>query len=324
MRALRFHEFGGLDKLALESLPEAHSSPDDMVVRISAASINPSDVKNVAGKMVGTTLPRTPGRDFAGVVVEGSPVQVGKPIWGTGGEIGFTRDGSHAESILIPRGAFAALPVSLTPAQGASVGVNFVTAYRGLYDCARVQKDDVVLVTGATGGVGSAVLQLANAQGASCIAVGRLPMNKVKLPDVNLLGYIDSSREDLAAAASELTSGKGATISFDCVGGELFEPTLKTLRDSGRAVVITSTGERRVSFDLLDFYHHRLTLFGVDSRALTVVDCAAILNRIGPMFDSGLLKPAQIGLEGKLDDAVALYSAVSNSSAAGKVVFAMS
>src|SRR5579863_2560724 len=100
MRALRFHQFGDLGELKLEEVPEAAVGPDEVRVRIGAASINPSDVRNVEGKMEGTTLPRVPGRDFAGTVVDGPHELLGTAIWGTGGDIGFTRDGSHAESIV--------------------------------------------------------------------------------------------------------------------------------------------------------------------------------------------------------------------------------
>ena len=72
------------------------------LLRVMAASINPSDVKNVAGAMRQTTLPRIPGRDFAGVVEAGPPGWIGTEGWGTGGDIGFTRDGTHAELIAVP------------------------------------------------------------------------------------------------------------------------------------------------------------------------------------------------------------------------------
>ncbi|MGD1703094.1 alcohol dehydrogenase catalytic domain-containing protein [Dapis sp. BLCC M229] len=71
-----------------------------MLVEIHAASINPSDVKNILGVMENTTLPRTPGRDFVGVVVPGAPNLIGTEVWGTGGDIGFIRDGSHASHLV--------------------------------------------------------------------------------------------------------------------------------------------------------------------------------------------------------------------------------
>jgi len=72
------------------------------LVRVIAASINPSDVKNVAGAMKQTTLPRIPGRDYAGVVQAGPAEWIGAEVWGTGGDVGFTRDGTHAEMIAVP------------------------------------------------------------------------------------------------------------------------------------------------------------------------------------------------------------------------------
>src|SRR5579862_4717107 len=113
MRALRIHEFGDLSKLRVEEIAEAVPGKDEVKVRLRAAAVNPSDVRNVEGKMEGTTLPRTPGRDFAGVVVDGPAALVGLEVWGTGGDIGFTRDGSHAESIVIPAAAAVRKPPSL-------------------------------------------------------------------------------------------------------------------------------------------------------------------------------------------------------------------
>jgi NADPH2:quinone reductase len=114
MRALRFHQFGGLSNLKVEELPPPIPGQGEVKVQVRTASINPSDVRNIEGKMEGTTLPRIPGRDFSGVVVEGPPNLLGMEVWGTGGDIGFTRDGSHAEFILIPVEAAVPKPSTLT------------------------------------------------------------------------------------------------------------------------------------------------------------------------------------------------------------------
>ena len=86
---------------------------DEAVIRIEAASVNPSDVKNVAGGIEWTVLPRTPGRDFAGVVVSGPPEWQGVAVWGTGGDTGFTRDGSHAQLMSVPVEALVRKPERL-------------------------------------------------------------------------------------------------------------------------------------------------------------------------------------------------------------------
>ena len=148
----------------------------------------------------------------------------------------------------------------------------------------------------------------------------RKPFDAGAYESVDLLGYIDTSRQDLRKAVHELTGGKGADLAFDCVGGELFEPVLSTLARSGRQIVIASVGTRRVSFDLRDFYHSRLTLMGVDSRVLTVTACAKLLNLMAPLFIDGRLKPTKISKRGSLQDAPELYSYVSTSGG-GKAVF---
>lgn len=95
MKALRIERFGApSDVLKLVDIPESKLGPDEVSVRIEAAAINPSDVGNVNGKFAITTLPRVVGRDFASTVIDGPDEMRGLPVWGSGGDIGFTRDGS--------------------------------------------------------------------------------------------------------------------------------------------------------------------------------------------------------------------------------------
>jgi len=99
-----------------------------------------------------------------------------------------------------------------------------------------------------------------------------------------------------------------------------FEPVLSTLAHDGRQIAITSVGPGRVSLDLRDFYHRRLTLMGVDSRALTVTACARLLDRMSPLFVDRRLTPAGISKRGSLQDAQELYSYVGRGGG-GKAVF---
>ena len=107
--------------------PEGHA-----VVEIKAAAVNPSDVKAALGMMPNAIWPRTPGRDFAGVVVKGPDEWVGLEVWGTGGDLGITRDGTHASYLTLPLSALAHKPKSVPVPAAATVGVPFITAYEGL------------------------------------------------------------------------------------------------------------------------------------------------------------------------------------------------
>jgi NADPH:quinone reductase len=328
MQALRFHEFGSFEKLKVESIPDPQPKPGEVVVRIRAASLSPSDAKNVLGRMEGTTLPRTPGRDFAGVVVNGPAQMIGTEVWGTGGDVGFTRDGAHAELLAVPVGGVRPKPKNLSFEEAAVVGVNFVTAWIGLVEIARFQSGEIALATGAAGGVGSAVTQIAKWKGGRTIGVDRAPIAQETQKQFGIDLFIVSNPNDnyksMIDGAIRFSEGKGVNVVFDCVGGPLFEPSLKTLGQLGRQVNITSVGDRRVCFDLLDFYHRRLSLFGVDSRVYDTVACAAILERLTPGFESGALKPIPIAKRFSLNDAVQAFTQVNDGSLHGKAVFTFS
>ncbi|MGB6489072.1 MAG: alcohol dehydrogenase catalytic domain-containing protein [Steroidobacteraceae bacterium] len=132
MRATRFKAFGDPSVLELADVTAPAGDGSTALVRVLAASINPSDIKNVAGAMKQTTLPRTPGRDYAGVVEAGPSEWIGAAVWGTGGDTGFTRDGTHAELIAVPVASLRRKPETLDFDQAGSVGVNYVAAWSGL------------------------------------------------------------------------------------------------------------------------------------------------------------------------------------------------
>src|ERR1700746_1034685 len=102
MRALRFEQTGSLSELKLDDIPRPIPKMGEVLIHVRAAAINPSDIKNVLGKMHETTLPRTPGRDFSGTVVAGPPQLLGQSVFGSGGDLGFRRDGTHAEFVVVP------------------------------------------------------------------------------------------------------------------------------------------------------------------------------------------------------------------------------
>jgi NADPH:quinone reductase-like Zn-dependent oxidoreductase len=317
MKALRFDAMGDLSNLRLEDVARPVPGPGELLVEVRAASINPSDVKNVQGKMEGTTLPRTPGRDFAGVVVEGAPEWIGAEVWGAGGEIGYERDGSHAEYILVPQDGVSRKPRAMSYEEAASVGVNFMAAYLGVHDALHLGAGETLFVTGAAGGVGSSVVQLARWMGATSIGFDRAFPDDVPtelLPDIALSG-----NDDIVGRVRDATRGAGADAVFDTVGSPLFEKNLALLRAGGRYTIIASAGERRATFDLLDFYHKRLTLIGVDTRAHHSREAAQTLDRLRPGFDSGALRAPHIVQRLSLAEAIEGYRDV-DAGAKGKIV----
>ena len=136
MKALRFSSFGDVSAvLHIEEVPTPALAPDEVLVEVHAASINPSDVKNVQGKMKQTTLPRTPGRDLAGIIVAGNKEMIGKQIWAAGGRHWFyPRTEATLNLLPSPRRVSRPKPKSLSMVEAASVGINYITAYLGLIE----------------------------------------------------------------------------------------------------------------------------------------------------------------------------------------------
>lgn len=325
MRAVRFHHFGSPSELQLEELPTPKLTPNEVLVEIHAASVNPSDVKNVQGNMDNTTLPRTPGRDFAGVVVAGSEDLIGVEVWGTGGDIGFTRDGTHASHIVVPVAAVQPKPRNLSMEQAATVGVAYVTAWLSIIETAQLQPGETLLVIGATGSVGSAAIQIAKWKGARVLGTVRREGDRSLIQQSGADGVINLATEDLGSAVFAATENVGANVVFDTAGGQMAETSLAALGQKGRLVEISAPASNpRVSFDLRDFYHRQLRLFGVDSRAVDVTGCAAILAALTPGFEAGALHPRTSIETYSLEEVVKAYEQVLNHKTTSKVVLSPS
>jgi NADPH:quinone reductase len=317
MRAVRFEAFG--DPSVLEVTETRTPAADDRtaLVRVIAASINPSDVKNVAGAMKQTTLPRIPGRDYAGVVEAGPAEWIGAEVWGTGGDVGFTRDGTHAEMIAVPVASLRRKPENLGFDQAASVGVNYMAAWCGL-QAAGLEAGETVLLIGAGGGVGGAAAQIARRLGARVIGADK----RAPQPDAPILAIAEKliiGAEDLPAEVRAATGGKGAEVVYDMVGGIMFRSALECLALRGRLVEISVTGQREVSFDLADFYHNESRLFGIDTLKRDLTASAEVLEALTPGFVAGDYRAAPIAETCGLREAREAYRKVA-AGAAGRIV----
>jgi NADPH:quinone reductase-like Zn-dependent oxidoreductase len=313
MKALRFAQFGPPSVLRIEEIPMPEPRQGEALVRVKAAAINPSDIGNVAGRFKKTTLPRTPGRDFAGVVVKGTQ-QEGEEVWGTGPILGISHDGSDAEYILVPTQALSPKPKSLSMTQAAAIGVPYVTAWTSLVNTAQIKAGETILVVGAAGAVGQAATQIANWKKARVIGA-----DTKSDPIPGTQAVVNTKSEDLRERVFELTAGKGVNVVLDTVGGPMFEPALRSLAPGGRQVAISSAGDPRVSFNLVDFYHNSSRLLGVDSYALTTQQITEILDELRAGFETGALKPPPIEVV-PFEKAVDAYSRVAARQTKVKVV----
>ena len=273
---------------AIVEQAQPSAAAGEAVVEIFAAAVNPSDVKAALGSMPQAVWPRTPGRDFAGRVIAGPQEWVGQDVWGTGGDLGVTRDGTHARYLVLPVSALSRKPKSVTVAAAATVGVPFITANEGLRRAGLRGAGQTIIVFGSNGKVGQAAVQLATRAGAKVIGVER-GSSQYRGHASSVVTAFDAQDPDLVQKLLDATGGRGADIAYNTVGSPYFDTALATLAIGGTQVLI-STIERNVSFDILAFYRRNLQMLGVDSLKLTVSQCAEVLNHLLPGFDDGSLK----------------------------------
>jgi NADPH2:quinone reductase len=319
MLALRFETTGSLDRLVVRDLPKPVPISDDVLIQVKAAAVNPSDIGNVLHGMKETTLPRTPGRDFSGIVVDGPAKWIGKTVFGSGGNLGFGRDGSHAEFVLVPENAILPMPKGLTFEQSAAVGVAYMTAWAALIKVAKLQRGEVVLIPGTAGAVGSAAARIAHKAGARVIGTVRNAAGLAGVRDLPVDTWIDLEIEELSNGVRKATAGKGVEVVFDLVGGSLFGNCLASLAWRGRQVAISSRSEPKVSFNLTDFYHNESRLLGLDSLKFSFEEAAQILLELTPGFESGEFPPPEVQAF-PLAKGPEVYREINESRLKGKVV----
>jgi NADPH:quinone reductase len=301
MLALRFEQTGSLDQLHLSDVEIPRAGAGEIVVEVHAACVNPSDLKNVLGRLPQTSVPRTAGRDFAGIVVDGPSHLRGVEVFGLGGGLGFWRDGTHAERVLLPQDGIVRKPAGLSMSSAASMSLSYVTAYYSLLEIGGLSKGVAVLVTGVNGSVGSAAAAIAAHRRAKVIGIAR------HRPESGFLHrFISLEDPDWPKLVRDATGGNGVALALDTIGAPIFGKVTETLAHRGRLVAIASTETPTVSFDLVEFYHREASIRGADTLSLSIQACAAMLRELVPQFADGTFPPPPIE-EFALDDAKEVY-----------------
>ena len=321
MKALRFNKTGDLKYLEYVDLPVPTPASGEVLIEIRAARLNKNDISNVMGRLPYTTLPRTPGRDFSGVVLEGPKKLIGKAVWGTGKEIGFTRDGTHAQYLTLPAKGVSIKPESVSFAQAASCGVPYVTAWHAL-EGAGVKKGCRLLVIGAAGAVGGAAVMLGRWRGAEILGAERDQRLASDLASQGIQSIVlpsaPSTAGELARAVREKFP-EGVDVIFDTSGLWVAE-AVGALADFGRIAVIVVPGNGEVVMPIRDLYRRGGSIVGVNSLLYSSVECARLMAKLGKGFDDGQLQ-GPLGLEERpLASGPQMYEMLAKGSNA-KIVF---
>lgn len=323
MKAVVCHQIGQLADLVIEEQELPPVGAQDVKVALRAAAVNFPDVLMVQGKyQFQPPLPFSPGLEGAGEVIE-----VGKAV--TDIQVGdrvmtHHRYGGFAEEILVPPHALRPLPLTLSPAEGAAFRVAYNTAYVALVCRAQLQPGEILLVHGASGGVGLAAVELGKLLGATVIGTAscdeKLAVVRNKQADYGV-NYSKGFREQIL----ELTDGRGADVIYDPVGGGVFEESTRCIAWGGRLLVIGFAGGRmgqiRSNIPLIKGF----SIVGVRAGEFGRRNPQAAQeneNTLMAWAAEGKLKP-RVSQIFSLEQAVAALELLANRQAVGKVVLTM-
>lgn len=317
MKAIRVHEFGAPEVMLLEEMPDLQPGPKQVVVRVKAVGVNPVDTYIRSGMHAQKpTLPYTPGTDAAGFVEsigDGvTSVAVGARVYTSG-----TISGAYAEQALCDDSQVHTLPEQVSYAQGAAINVPYSTAYRALFQRAKATPGEVVLVHGATGGVGIAAVQLARAAGMKVIGTGGTAEGRDLASKQGAHHMLDHGAPSYLDQLLALTGGRGVDVILEMLANVNLGRDLKVLALGGRVVVIGSRG--RVEIDPRDAMNRDATIMGVLLGNATERERASIYAALGASLENGTVYPI-VGKEMRLADAPRAHYAVMQPGAYGKIV----
>ena len=247
MKAIAIQEFGGRDKLRLMDLPIPEVGPQDVLIQVKAAGVNPVDWKIREGflrDILPHEFPITLGWDVAGIIEEvGHEVAqlgVGDEVYSYG-RLPIIHSGSYAEYMVLPANIITQKPSKLSFEQAASIPLAALTAFQSLFDAGGLRSGETVLIHAAAGGVGSFAVQLAKQRGATVIGTAS-PCNHDYLRNLGADHVIDYSSQDFRQMVREWYPA-GIALAYDCVGGEVLEQSVEILNPSGRLVTIVEPGQ---------------------------------------------------------------------------------
>lgn len=316
MKAIRVHQFGGPEVLRLEEMATPKPGAGQILVRVHAVGVNPVETYQRSGSNPNLALPWTPGTDAAGVVeaVGRAPAaaQVGDRVYTSE-----TLTGSYAEFTLCEEKHVHRLPANLSFPQGAAINIPYATAYRALFQRAKAQPGEAVLIHGASGGVGIAATQLARAAGLVIFGTAGTDAGRRLVKEQGAQHVLDHRDPGYLDQLMKLTGGRGVDIILEMLANVNLGKDLPLLATQGRVIVIGSRGNVEIT-------PRELMKREADIRALMLFNATdterkSIHAALAAGLENGTLCPI-IGRELPLADAEKAQVAILEPGAYGKMV----
>ena len=317
MKAIRIEQFGDPEVMRLVNLPDPKVSGKQILVRIEAAGVNPVDTYIRSGNYARKPeLPYTPGSDGAGVVISVGPevdnVKSGQRVFLSG-----SISGTYAEVAVCTPEQVHPLPDMVSFAQGAALALPYATAFRALFHRGQIRAGETVLVHGASGGVGTAAVQLAHGAEITVFGTAGSAEGRKLVRELGADAVFDHKDSAYRQAILDATNGRGVDCILEMLANINLGEDLRLLAHSGRVVVIGSRGS--VEINPRDAMMKDADIRGMILLNATAEELAAIYQELGKQLAAGRISPV-IGREIPLADAAESHRTVMASNALGKIV----
>ncbi len=316
MHAIKVGEFGGPEVLRLEETVLPAPGPGEVLVSVKAAGVNPVDTYLRSGTYaLRPELPYTPGFDGAGVV---EALGEGVSRWSPGDRvfIAESRTGTYAECALCREDRIFALPDSLSFEEGAGIGIPFATAYRALFTKARAADKEAVFIHGASGGVGTAAVQLAKAAGLRVIGSAGSPRGLELVRDLGADEVVDHRRREYLSR-TDLFGERGVDIVLEMAAERNLDEDLRILSTGGRIVIVGCRGTATIA--PREAMMRDAVVYGMSLFRMSWEERTSVYDRLQEGLREGRLRPV-VGRTFPLAEAAAAHERIMEPGACGKIV----
>ncbi|WP_226648381.1 NAD(P)H-quinone oxidoreductase [Microbulbifer variabilis] len=325
MRAIDLPEYGGPEVMRLANLPKPEPAPGEVLIEVAAAGVNRPDIVQRKGH-----YPPPPGASpILGLEVSGRVAAVGDGVerWKVGDKIcALTNGGGYAEFVAVPEGQCLPIPGSISMVEAATLPETFFTVWANVFDRARLRSGEIFLVHGGSSGIGTTAIQLAHQLGARVFATAGSAEKCAACEQLGAERAINYRKEDFVQVVQEATSGHGADVILDMVGGSYIERNIQVAANDGRIVNIAYLQGASVEVNMLPVMLKRLSLTGSTLRPRSTRVKAniahALESQVWPLIEAGKIHP-QIAAHFPLEEVVEAHRLLESGKIVGKIVLTL-
>jgi NADPH2:quinone reductase len=325
MRAIEITRFGPPEVLKETTRPDPVPGPGELLVRVSASGINRPDVLQRKGLYpMPPGVSDLPGLEVAGTVAGGDPAELAAASFALGDRVcALVAGGGYAELCVAPIGQCLPVPQNLSDVEAASLPETFFTVWQNVFEIARLQPGETLLVQGGSSGIGVTAIQLAKALGSSVIVTAGSDEKGMACVALGADHAINYKTQDFAAEAKKLTNGRGVDVVLDMVAGDYVAREVDCLAEGGRIAIIALQGGTKSGFDAGLVLRKQLQITGSTLRPRSAAYKAglakALRAKVWPLLEAGRIKPV-VYKTFDAADAAAAHALMESGAHVGKIV----